>query len=91
MKTAFSVWRKRATVLLGTCLFVTPWAFWTSGHAASSANAWVVGVCLFVAALPAPIVSGPRTATMIRVGVGAWSLAAPFVLGFAGSRAAWNA
>ena len=35
--------------------------------------------------------SGPRAAELIRVGLGAWLLASPFALGFAGSAAAWNA
>ncbi len=88
---AVSGWRKWTTVLLGVYLFATPWAFGTSGYAVSSANAWVVGVCLAVAALRMPIVSGPRTAEVFKAVLGAWLLASPFVLGFAGSWAAWNA
>lgn len=70
---------------------MTPWFLGTSAHAASSANAWIVGVCLVGATLRVPIVSGPRTAEVIRAGLGAWLLASPFVLGFAASWAAWNA
>jgi len=39
----------------------------------------------------APSVSGVRAAELIRVGLGAWLLASPFALGFAGSSAARNA
>ena len=62
MKASFSGWRKWATVLLGVYLFAVPWAFGDLGDTVSSANAWVVGVCLVVATWRVPIVSGPRTA-----------------------------
>ena len=91
MNASVGGWRKWATVLLGVHLYLTPWAFGSSAHAASSANAWIVGVCLVGATLRVPIVSGSRTAEAIRAGLGAWLLASPFVLGFAGSWAAWNA
>jgi hypothetical protein len=82
--------RNWATVLLGAYLFIAPWIFGTFGDEASSANAWIVGTCIVVATLRVPIVSGPRAAELIRVGLGAWLLASPFALGFAGSGAAWN-
>jgi len=91
MKVFTPRWRKWATVLLGACLFVAPWILGTSGDRASSANAWIVGACIVAATLRVPIVSGPRAAELIRVGLGAWLLASPFALGFAGSGAAWNA
>jgi hypothetical protein len=84
-------WLKWVTVLLGTYLFIAPWILGTVGDKASSVNAWIVGACIVVATLRMPIVSGPRAAELIRVGLGAWLLASPFVLGFAGSSAAWNA
>jgi hypothetical protein len=84
-------WRKWATVLLGAYLFITPWIFGTSEDGASSANAWIVGACIVAAMLRVPIVSGPRAAELIKVGLGAWLLASPFALGFAGSSAKWNA
>ena len=83
--------RNWATVLLGAYLFIAPWIFGTIGNEASSANAWIVGACIVAATLRVPIVSGPRAAELIRVGLGAWLLASPFALGFAGSGAAWNA
>jgi hypothetical protein len=84
-------WRKWANVLLGAYLFVAPWILGTSGDRASSANAWIVGACIVAATLRVPVVSGPRAAELIRAGLGAWLLASPFALGFAGSGAAWNA
>jgi hypothetical protein len=83
--------RKWATVLLGAYLFIAPWIFGTSGDEASSTNAWIVGACIVVATLRVPIVSGLQAARLIKFGLGAWLLASPFVLGFAGSSAAWNA
>ena len=57
----------------------------------TSVNAWIVGACIIVAALRVPIVSGPRPAELIKVGLGVWLLASPVALGFAGSGAAWSA
>ena len=57
----------------------------------SSANAWIVGTCIVVVPLRVPIVSGPRVAELIKVGLGAWLLVSPVALGVAGSGAAWNA
>jgi hypothetical protein len=83
--------RNWTTLLLGAYLFIAPWIFGTLGDEASSANAWIVGTCIVVATLRVPIVSGPRAAELIKVGLGAWLLASPFALGFAGFAAAWNA
>ena len=91
MKASVGGWRKWAAVLLGVYLFAAPGALGTSAYAASSANAWVMGVCLVVTTFQVPVVFGPRAAEIIKVGFGAWLLASPFVLGFAGSWAAWNA
>lgn len=91
MKASVSGRRQWPTVVLGVYLFATPWAFGASGYAASQANAWVVGVCLVVATWRVPIVSGPQAAEVIKAGLGAWLLASPFVLGFAGSWSASNA
>ena len=91
MKVLTPRWRKWATQLLGAYLFIAPWIFGTSEGEASSANAWIVGACIIVATLRVPIVSGPRGAELTRLGLGAWLLASPFALGFAGSSVAWNA
>jgi SPW repeat len=82
--------RKWATVLLGVYLFIAPWIFESSEDEASSTNAWIVSACIVVATLRVPIVSRPRAAKLIKFGLGAWLLASPFALGFAGSSAAWN-
>ena len=85
MKVFTPMWRKWATVLLGASLFIAPWIFGSFVDGASSANAWIVGACIVVATLRVPIVSGPRAAELIKVALGAWLLASPFALGFAGS------
>lgn len=91
MKASVGGWRKWATVLLGVYLFATPWVLGISGYATGSVNAWLVGAFLIVAALRVPTLFGPQIAEVIKAGVGTWLLALPFVLGFAGSWAAWNA
>lgn len=92
MKTSLGGRRKWGTVLLGAYLFGSPWAFGILAEdAVGSTNAWLVGALLIVAALRVPALFGPRPAESIKAGAGAWLLASPFVLGFAGSLAAWNA
>jgi hypothetical protein len=91
MKVSNARWRERATVLLGAYLFVAPWVFGTSEDKVSSANAWIAGACLVMAALRAPMMSGLLTTGLTKIALGAWLLASPFVLGFAGSGAAWSA
>jgi hypothetical protein len=91
MKVFTHTWRKWTTMLLGAYLFTAPWIFGISEAEASSANAWIVGACIVVATVRLPIVSGPRAAELIKVGLGAWLLASPFALGFAESSATWSA
>ena len=91
MKVFTPKWRKWAAVSLGAYLLTAPWILGISGDRASSANAWIVGACIVAATLRVPILSGPRAAELLKVGQGAWLLASPFALGFAGSGAAWNA
>lgn len=91
MKASVGPSRKWATVLLGAYLLATAWVFGGPGYDAALANAWLVGAFLIVAALRTPTLFGPQSAEAIKAGVGAWLLASPFVLGFAGSSAAWNA
>ena len=77
--------------MLGAYLFWAPWIFGTSEDKVSSANAWIAGACLVVAALRATIIFEPHTTELTKIALGAWLLASPFVLGFAGSGPAWNA
>jgi len=83
-------WRDWTTLVIGGYLVFTPWIFGTSGDEASSANAWVTGVCVVTLALWALLEAGPRAGELTRVGIGAWLLVSPFALGFAGSVIAWN-
>ena len=84
-------WRDWTTLVIGGYLVFTPWIFGTSGDEASSANAWVTGVCVVTLALWALLEAGPCAGELTRVGIGAWLLVSPFALGFAGSVMAWNA
>ena len=83
-------WRDWATLLIGGYLLFSPWIFGASGDVASSANAWVTGVCVVTLALWALLEAGPRAGELTRVGIGAWLLVSPFALLFAGSVIAWN-
>ena len=84
-------WRDWTTLVIGGYLVFTPWIFGTFGEEASSANAWVTGVCVVTLALWALLEAGPRAGELTRVWIGAWLLVSPFALGFAGSVMAWNA
>lgn len=91
MKASVGERRRWGAALLGAYLFGSPWAFGAPGGTVGSTNAWLAGVLLVVAALRVPALFAPGTAEAIKAGVGAWLLASPFVLGLAGSLAAWNA
>jgi hypothetical protein len=84
-------WRDWATLLIGGYVLFSPWIFGASGDEASSANAWVIGVCAVTAALWALLEAGPRAGELARVGIGVWLLVSPLALGFVGSVMAWNA
>lgn len=84
-------WRDWTTLVIGGYLIFTPWIFGTFGEEASSANAWVTGVCVVTLTLWALLEAGPRAGELTRIGIGAWLLVSPFALGFAGSVMAWNA
>ncbi|MDQ3911200.1 MAG: SPW repeat protein [Actinomycetota bacterium] len=90
MEVLVPAWRKWMIVFLGAYLFTAPWIFGVSGAEASSVNDWIVGACIVVTTLRVPIVSGPRVAERIKVGLGTWLLVSPVALGFAGSGAAWD-
>jgi hypothetical protein len=60
--------------------------------AASSWNAWILGVLIVVVALWALAAPGSQVAEWVNVVLGAWVFIAPWVLGFAGlAAAAWDA
>jgi hypothetical protein len=84
-------WRDWATLLIGGYLLFSPWIFGASGDEASSANAWVAGICVLMVALWPLLEAGPRAGELTRVGIGVWLLVSPFALGFALSVMAWNA
>jgi hypothetical protein len=89
------VWRRLedwSNLVLGAYLFLVPFLFGTTGDAASSWNAYLVGTGVVVVALCALAAPGSRVAEWTNVVLGAWLAAAPFVLGFAGiTSALWNA
>jgi len=88
-------WRRLedwTNLVLGAYLFLVPFLFGTTGDAASSWNAYVVGVAVVAVALWALAAPLSRAAEGAQVALGVWMILAPFVLGFAGvSSALWNA
>jgi hypothetical protein len=75
-----SSWPDRTNLVLGALLCVSPWLAW-GGSTAITWNAVIVGAAIAIAAIaaiakPAP---GPE---WTNVGLGAWLLIAPWILGF---------
>ncbi len=85
-------WREWATLLVGLYLFFSPWISGASADDPSSANAGITGLLAAMVALWTLVESpGPRAGNTIRIVIGVWLLASPFVLGFVGSGMAWSA
>jgi SPW repeat-containing protein len=87
--TRFEDW---TNLVLGVYLFAVPFLFGTTGEAASSWNAYVVGAVVAVVAVWTLAAPTSKAAEWINVVAGAWLLVSPFALGFTDTAAAlWNA
>jgi hypothetical protein len=89
---AWKRWQDWANVGLGAWLIIAPFILRTSSDQNSAWNAVVVGVLVAVIALWALAMPLVRWAEYANALLGAWLIASPFVLGFAGlPTPAWNA
>lgn len=80
-------WQDAVNAVLGAWLVLSPWAVGYSDMTTASANAVIVGVALFAAALGAIFM--PRAwEEWTEAVLGAWLVASPWVLGFAGHEGA---
>ena len=86
---SISSWPDRTNLVLGALLCLSPWLSW-DGSTAITWNAVIFGAAIAIAAIAAiarPAV-GPE---WTNVGLGAWLLIAPWVLGFSDHAvAAWT-
>ncbi|HEU6441677.1 MAG TPA: SPW repeat protein [Microvirga sp.] len=73
--------------VLAAFLFVSPWLFGFSGAQAASWNAWICGLAVAVLALAA-VKDLHEWEEWANLALGLWTLAAPWILGFAGIAAA---
>lgn len=75
-----SSWPDRTNLVLGALLCVSPWLAW-GGSTAITWNAVIFGAAIAIAAIAAIAkpAAGPE---WTNVGLGAWLLIAPWVLGF---------
>ncbi|CAN5686608.1 MAG: SPW repeat protein [Actinomycetota bacterium] len=80
-----------ATLFVGVCMAASPWFSGASTNEASFANAWLAGLFAIMAASWALFEGESRSGTTVRLGIGVWLLASPFVLGFTESGMAWHA
>ena len=77
-------WQDPVNALLGTWLILSPWAIGFADDRIVTANFVLVGVLLVAAAIGAIIV--PKAwEEWLEVALGAWLIASPWVLGFAGA------
>ena len=75
-----SSWPDRTNLVLGALLCVSPWLAW-GGSTAITWNAVILGAAIAIAAIVA--IAKPAVAPeWTNVGLGAWLLIAPWVLGF---------
>lgn len=70
-------------LVLGACLFLSPWIVGFAGQAQAAWNAWIVGVLLAGVAVAALAAFAEWEEWASGV-LGAWLIVAPWVLGFAG-------
>lgn len=78
-------------ILPGAYLSFSPWIFGMTWDARSAANATIIGLLLFAAALWGMLVPGSRVAARVKVAFGGWLLVSPFVLSSADRTAALSA
>lgn len=79
-------WQDPVTALLGAWLILSPWAAGFADQPLVMANFLVIGVLLVGAAVGAILV--PKAwEEWVEVILGAWLLASPWLLGFAGMQA----
>lgn len=83
-------WQDWLNLLLGAWLFVSPWALNFAGELPRAAtNAWIVGAAIILFAAAAIYV--PQAwEEVVNFLLGAWTIASPWVLGFAGNGTATN-
>ena len=75
-----SSWPDRTNMVLGALLCVSPWLAW-GGSTAITWNAVILGAAIAIAAIAAIAKPGAGP-EWTNVGLGAWLLIAPWVLGF---------
>ena len=73
-----------ANLILGACLFVSPWIFGFAGAASQNAN--IAGIAIAVIAIAA-LAAFAVWEEWLNLIVGLWTLISPWVLGFQGTTA----
>jgi hypothetical protein len=92
MTWAWTRWQDWVKVGLGAWLFVASWVLGTAANAASSWNAWLLGIGIIAVALWALAQPEAIVAEYTNIALAVWLFIAPWVLGFAAlAAAAWNA
>lgn len=69
-------------MIIGFILFISPWALNFSDLDAASWNAWICGLIIAIAAAYSLFVALKEWEHWNGVAIGAWLMAAPWVLGF---------
>ena len=77
-------WQDWTNIVLALWLFFGPWGWMTRFDAASTWNAWIVGVAIIAVAVWALSLAEPRVAEWCNVVLGAWTFFAPWTLHFSG-------
>ena len=77
-------------LILGLCLFASPWVIGFVSNTMPTRNAWVIGVAMALVALAA-LSALAEWEEWLNLLFGAWLIISPWVLGFAGdANAMWT-
>jgi len=92
---AWTRWQDWCKLVIGVLLFLSPWFFSTAG-AASSWDAWIIGIVTVIVAVWGLALLDARPVELasqwVSLVLGVWLVIAPWVLGFAAvTAAAWTA
>ncbi|HET9904393.1 MAG TPA: SPW repeat protein [Xanthobacteraceae bacterium] len=83
-------WPDVVNLILGACLFLSPWVLGFYGDSAASWNAWLSGIVVAGLAIAA-LAAFAEWEEWINLIVGIWVAVSPWLVGFSGdAAAAWT-
>ena len=75
--------RELLNLVLAVVLFVSPWVLGFAGETMAAWTAWVTGVVVAIVAAIGLFVESARVVDTVGLILGIWTIAAPWIVGFA--------